>query len=109
MYHMKKAERHIIYKISIVTFSEKICFNEEKGRKKCVVGTEDNNFYDEYDDDEDDNDEDYLDWEDNNMGMNNKLGGNSSNNPNQQNKINGPFQPAEKVMRKYIDKINVGM
>ncbi|KAH3734195.1 serine/threonine-protein kinase RIO1-like [Dreissena polymorpha] len=65
---------------------------------------------DDFDDDEedDDDDDDYLDWDDDSGGMLKPVtSSNSRSAPNQQQKTAGPLQPSEKVMRKYIDKINV--
>ncbi|KAL4236421.1 Serine/threonine-protein kinase RIO1 [Mactra antiquata] len=63
---------------------------------------------DDYVDDDDDNDG-YFGLDDGNVGDLTKKYNSKMNvsNLNQQNKTAGQFQPNEKVMRKYIDKINV--
>lgn len=68
---------------------------------------------DDDDDSDDEDDDDYVDWTGECGDFTKKYNAVSLNktqtsiNPNQQNKQGGHFQPTEKVMKKYIDKISV--
>ncbi|XP_052774418.1 serine/threonine-protein kinase RIO1-like [Mya arenaria] len=64
-------------------------------------------YYDDKYDYDDDDDDDYIDWGIEEVGTNKRYNCNAGSHPNQQHKAAGVYQPNDKVMRKYIDKINV--
>ncbi|XP_060592591.1 serine/threonine-protein kinase RIO1-like [Ruditapes philippinarum] len=85
--------------------------NNEKNVDKLIDNTGTVEDYDDYDDDDDDY---YLDWMDEKGDFTKKYHSSNMGNSqtgvshaNQQNKNKGQFQPNDKVLRKYIDKINV--
>lgn len=87
---------------------------ENIGPENIWPSDENGDVIHENDDDDYDDDDDYQDWTEPGGGFTRKNNAANTGNAklgmshlNQQSKSGGPFQPNDKVMRKYIDKINV--